>query len=257
MADITTVTFDLWQTLLVDERDLGQARAEVRLEGAKSALAKFGKKFGLEHIREAYMSCFQQCRDIRNGGLDVDFREQVSIFVNHIEPGLAEQLTPGVMDEVAEFYSDSFLTHPPPAHSDAVQVLQGIKDMGLKMGLISNTGMTPGFTFRSYMAERGMLDYFHTLTFSDEVKLAKPGREIFMMTLRAMDATPQQTIHVGDHVLNDVVGAKRCGLKTIWITGFYKREDPDDAETEPDITVSGLGEVVEAVAKLAGLVAPD
>jgi len=231
LADITTVTFDLWQTLLVDERDLGQARAEVRLEGAKSALAKFGKKFGLEHIREAYMSCFQQCRDVRDGGLDVDFREQVSIFVNHIEPGLAEQLTPRVMDEVAEFYSDSFLTHPPPAHSDAVQVLQGIKDMGLKMGLISNTGMT--------------------------LKLAKPGREIFMMTLRAMDATPQQTIHVGDHVLNDVVGAKRCGLKTIWITGFYEREDPDDAETEPDITVSGLGEVVEAVAKLAGRVAPN
>ena len=129
--------------------------------------------------------------------------------------------------------------------------------MGLKMGLISNTGMTPGFTFRSYMAERGMLDYFHTLTFSDEVKLAKPGREIFMMTLRAMGATPQQTIHIGDHVLNDVVGAKQCGLKTIWITGFYEREDPDDAETEPDITVSGLGEVVEAVAKLAGRVAPN
>ena len=66
-----------------------------------------------------------------------------------------------------------------------------------------------------------------------------------------------RSIHVGDHVLNDVVGAKRCGLKTIWITGFYEREDPDDAETEPDITVSGLGEVVEAVAKLAGRVAPN
>ena len=252
MADITTVTFDLWQTLLLDEQDLGQARALVRLEGARSALAKSGQDFDLERIREAYMSCFQQCRDVRDNGLDVDFREQVAIFVNHIKPGLTERLDRGVMDEIAEFYSDSFLVHPPPAHEDAVHVLQGIKDMGLKMGLISNTGMTPGFTFRCYMEERGMLDYFQTLTFSDEVKLAKPGGEIFMMTLRLLDATPEQTIHVGDHVLNDVVGAKRCGMKTVWISGFDTREDPDDPETEPDITVTGLADVVPAVAKLAG-----
>lgn len=252
MADITTVTFDLWQTLLLDDRDLGEARALVRLEGAKSALAKFGEDFALDHIRESYMSCFQQCREVREDGLDVDFREQVAIFVNHIKPNLAERLEPGIMDEIAEFYADSFLVHPPPAHVDAVQVLQGIKDMGLKMGLISNTGMTPGFTFRCYMEEQGMLDYFQILTFSDEVKLAKPGSEIFMMTLKALGATPGQTIHVGDHVTNDVVGAKRCGMKTVWISGFYEREDPDDPETEPDITVSSLADVVSAVAKLAG-----
>jgi putative hydrolase of the HAD superfamily len=250
--EITTVTFDLWQTLLVDELDLGHARAMVRLEGAQSALAKFGEDFDIDHIREAYMSCFQQCREVRDGGLDVDFREQVTIFVNHIKPGLADRLDNPIMDEIAEFYSDSFFVHPPPAHGDAVQVLQGIKDMGLKMGLISNTGMTPGFTFRSYMAEHGMLEYFQVLTFSDEVKLAKPGSEIFMMTLKALDATPEQTIHVGDHVTNDVAGAKRCGMKTVWITGFYEREDPNDPETEPDITVDSLAAVLPAVVKLAG-----
>ncbi|MEE3247229.1 MAG: hypothetical protein VX213_06990, partial [Chloroflexota bacterium] len=151
MAEITTVTFDLWQTLLLDERDLGQARAMVRLEGAQSALAKFGQDFDLEKISDAYMSCFQQCREVRNGGLDVDFREQVAIFVNHINPGLAERLDRAIMDEIAQFYADSFLAHPPPAHEDALHVLEAIKEMGFKMGLISNTGMTPGFTFRSYM----------------------------------------------------------------------------------------------------------
>ena len=252
MAEITTVTFDLWQTLLLDERDLGQARAMVRLEGAQSALAKFGQDFDLEKISDAYMSCFQQCREVRNGGLDVDFREQVSIFVNHINPGLAERHDRAIMDEIAQFYADSFLAHPPPAHEDALHVLEAIKEMGFKMALISNTGMTPGFTFRSYMEERGMLEYFHTLTFSDEVKLAKPSSEIFMMTLEAMDARPEQTIHVGDHVINDVVGAKRCGMKTVWISGFYEREDLNDPETEPDITVDTLAAVVPAVSKLAG-----
>lgn len=256
MADITTVTFDLWQTLLLDDRDLGQARALVRLEGAQAALAKYGQDYGLEHIREAYRACYRQCHDIRDGGLDVDFREQITLFVNNISPGLAERLDRGTIDEIARCYADSFLVHPPPAHTDAVAVLQGVKDMGLKIGLISNTGMTPGFTFRSYMEEQGLLGYFHTLTFSDEVKLAKPSIEIFKVTLSSLGATPEQTIHVGDHVLNDVVGAKRCGLKTVWITGFYEREDPNDPESEPDATVAGLGEVVPAIAKLAGRNAP-
>ena len=251
MTEITTVTFDLWQTLLLDERDLGQARAMVRIEGAKSALSKFGEEFDLAHISEAYMSCFQQCREVRNSGLDVNFQEQVDLFVDHIKPGLTKRLDGATMNEIAKHYADSFLVHPPPAHEDAVHVLQSIKDMGLTMGLISNTGMTPGFTFRSYLEERGMLQYFHTLTFSDEVKLAKPATEIFTMTLEAMGVRPEQTIHVGDHVINDVLGAKRCGMKTVWISGFYDREDPNDPETEPDITVDTLGAVVPAVAKLA------
>ena len=98
-----------------------------------------------------------------------------------------------------------------------------------------------------------MLDYFHTLIFSDEVKLAKPANEIFTIALEALGAMPEQTIHVGDHVINDVVGPKRCGMKTIWISGFYERDDPNDPESEPDITVTGLTEVLPAVAKLAGL----
>jgi len=256
LAEITTVTFDLWQTLLVDNRDLGQARAMVRLEGAQTALAKSGEDYDIEHIRTAYMSCFEQFRDIREGGSDMDFRAQVSSFVNFISPGLVDRVDSETMDEISHHYSDSFFVYPPPAHEAAVRVLQGVKDMGLQMGLISNTGMTPGFTFRAYMEERGMLEYFHTLTFSDEAKVAKPAKEIFMMTLKAMGATPEQTIHVGDHVKNDVVAAKECGLKTVWITGFYEREDPNDPATEPDISVSGLAEVVPAIARLAGKTVP-
>ena len=40
-------------------------------------------------------------------------------------------------------------------------------------------------------------------------------------------------------------------MKTIWISGFYEREDPNDPETEPDITVDTLAAVVPAVANLA------
>ncbi|MCI0786726.1 MAG: HAD family hydrolase [Chloroflexi bacterium] len=252
MAEITAVTFDLWQTLLLDNRELGRARAQVRLEGTQEALGRAGVVYDLEHIREAYRACYRECRRIRDQNLDVSFRDQVEIFINNIDVGMVDRLDEETIQEIIRVYADSFFVHPPVPHSDALSVLGDVKAMGLRIGLISNTGMTPGSTFRRYLDQQGMLKYFDTLTFSDEVKLAKPSDEIFLLTLRSLGADPPETVHVGDHVQNDVVGAKRCGLKTVWITGFYENENPSDPDTMPDVTVDGLAEVVPAIAGLAG-----
>ena len=256
MGEITTVTFDLWQTLLLDNRELGLARAMVRLEGTQEALARSGEDYDLEHIREAYRACYRRCHGIREQHLDVSFREQVEIFIDNISPGLVERLNQETIEEIARIYADSFLIHPPSPHTDALTVLRDLKAMGLRLGLISNTGMTPGTTFRTFLQNEGLLGYFDVLTFSDEVKLSKPSNEIFLMTLRAMSAAPYQTVHVGDHVINDVMGAKRSGLKTVWIEGFYEREDPSDPDSEPDAAVSELGLVVPAIAQLSGRATP-
>jgi len=251
MSEITAVTFDLWQTLLLDNRELGRARAQVRLEGTQQALTQSSEEYDLEHIREAYRACFRQCRQIRETGLDLTFRKQVELFINLISPDLISRLPDPVILDIMRAYSDSFFVHPPIPHTDMHSVLKGARDMGLKIGLISNTGMTPGVAFRRFLEENGVLHLFDILTFSDEVKLSKPAPEIFTMTLRSLDATPDQTVHVGDHVENDVVGAKQCGLKTIWIEGFYEREDPSDPRTQPNIAVSGLGSVMPALRTLA------
>ena len=257
MGDISVVTFDLWQTLILDRRDLGLARTQIRLEGTRDALARFGEDYDLEHIREAYQGCYRQCQQIRNEGLDVSFREQVGIFIDNISTDLTNRLNRDTTEEIVRVYADSFLVHPPAVHVDALTVLGDLKAMGLSLALISNTGMTPGATFRDFMETEKMLSYFDALTFSDEVKLSKPSKEIFLMTLRSMGASPAQAVHVGDHLVNDVVGAKRSGLTTVWITGFYDGEQPPGPESEPDATVASLGLVVPAIAELAGMRVPS
>ena len=257
MSKLKAVTFDLWQTLLLDNRELGRARTLVRLEGAQSVLARLGMDFDLETIRLGYRACYRECQRVREEHRDLSFHQQVEFFIDQIEDGLLSRLDPDAVDEIEGIYSDSFFVHPPLPHRDAVAVLRDVKAMGLSVGLISNTGMTPGVAFRRFLEEKGMLGYFDTLTFSDEVLLSKPSDEIFLMTLRAMGATPEQSIHVGDHVKNDVVGANRCGLKTVWITGFYENEDPANPETRPDETVDQLAHVVPAIAKLTGSARAD
>ena len=246
---INGVTFDLWQTLLMDNRELGLARMKVRLDGALEALHEVDEDFSEDHVSEAYRQCYRTCHDIRAQERDVTFMEQIEIFIRHIDPGLMERLEHGVVERIATIYADSLFSYPPLPHPDAVSVLRSVKESGYRLGLISNTGMTPGVTFKAYMEQIGILGYFDELTFSDEVRLAKPSREIFLQTARALGIPPEQTVHVGDHLLNDVLGARQVGMKTIWIETYDERRPQVDVQ--PDVTVSSLGQVGTAIGSLA------
>ena len=246
---ITAVTFDLWQTLLLDNQELGRSRMKVRLDGAIEALGSAGEQFSEEHVFEAYRQCYRTCHDIRAQERDVSFMEQIEIFIRHIDQGLLERLEQAVVERIATVYADSLFPYPPAPHPEAVSTLRRVKDKGCRVGLISNTGMTPGYTFRVYMDQIGILCYFDVLTFSDEVLLAKPSKEIFLKTTSSLDVVPEEVIHVGDHLMNDVVGAQRVGMKTIWIETYEDRRQ--EVEASPDVTVPSLGDVANAVEELA------
>ena len=252
MSEINAVTFDLWQTLLLDNPEQGRIRTRARLEGTQDLLARTGETFSLEQIEQAYRDGVRRCQEIRDAHRDVTFLQQVQIFVNFISPRLVERIPNTAFHEIAACYSDSFFDHPPGPHPEGVEVLRSVKEMGLRLGMISNTGMTPGVSFRRFLSEHGMLDYFDVLTFSDEVGFSKPACKIFDLTLEELGSSPGQAIHVGDHIFNDVAAAKDCGLRTVWIEGFYERPDHSDPATEPDISVATLGKVPDAIRRLCG-----
>ena len=251
-APITAVTFDLWQTLILDNRELGLQRAQVRLDGAQRLLAEQGAHYSGDAIREAYRGCYRACRAVRSEHRDVSFRRQVEIFINLIADGLTERLPESAIAEIERVYAESFFECPPRFHAATEDTLAAVQALGLRIGLISNTGMTPGYTFREFLRRHNLLGYFDVLTFSDEVLLAKPGDTIFLMTIAEMGLSPQAVIHVGDHVTNDVVGANRVGMKSVWIRGFYEPEDPDDPDARADAAVDDLSGVADAVRQLAG-----
>ena len=246
---IRGVTFDLWQTLLIDNRDLGLARMKVRLDGALEALRGAGEEYSEEQVAQAYRQCYRTCHDVRAQELDVSFMEQIEIFIRHIDEGLPERLPQEVVGRIAEVYADSLFDYPPPPHPDAKGVLSRLKEAGYFLGLISNTGMTPGVTLRTYMEQVGILEYFDVLAFSDELKLAKPASRIFLHTTDGLRLPPGQVVHVGDHLLNDVFGAGQVEMKTIWID--TKDDHQQKVDVRPDATVRSLGEAGGVVESLA------
>ena len=238
----------MWETLIIEDRDIGLKRAQLRIDGTARALSQTGYHCSDDLIWTAYWACAKVCSEIRDEGRDIPFDEQVRIFINGIKPDLSIELPEFTKQKITCVYDQSFCAYPTPLHPDALSILSRVKREGFKIGLISNTGMTPGRTVRSYMDKVGILQFFNVLVFSDEVHIAKPAKEIFDLALNQMGASPAQAVHVGDDRVKDVAAAKIAGLKAIWVPRFVQDELP--AYCPPDASVEDLVDVVDAIIAL-------
>ena len=79
---------------------------------------------------------------------------------------------------------------------------------------------------------------------SDAVAVLKAVKEMgyaFLHTARELGAQPQWVVHVGDHHLNDVVGAAKAGMKTIWIAA--SDEGAQEVDVRVDVRVRSLARI--------------
>ena len=248
MPEIKAVTLDLWQTLLIDERELGRERTRFRLVGAVEALSDAGESFTEDHAREAHRTCYRTCRAIREGGRDVSFEEHVRIFVGSIDDGLLDRIPEETFRRIYNRYANSFFDAPPRMANGVPKMLTTLKEGGYKIGLISNTGMTPGSVFRTHLGDLGVLAHFDHLAFSDEVLYAKPSAVIFRHALGGLGCRVEETVHVGDHLLNDVLGAHQVGIATVWVKGF----DPSAVKVTPAVTIDSITDLPGVLKTLVG-----
>jgi len=72
---------------------------------------------------------------------------------------------------------------------------------------------------------------------------AKPERPIFDAAVKAGGAGAEQTLHVGDHPLYDVHGAREAGLRTVWVN--RGGDEWPDEYARPDAEVQHVGELTE------------
>ncbi len=91
-------------------------------------------------------------------------------------------LSPGVSSELEEDYGTSVLVAPPKLNPYAVQTLRNLRDRGCKIGLICNTGHSPGRTLRQLIDKLEILRFSDATIFSDEVGWQKPDPRIFLAT---------------------------------------------------------------------------
>jgi putative hydrolase of the HAD superfamily len=85
--------------------------------------------------------------------------------------------------------------------------------LGVDLGVLSN------FDSRLYsvLQSLGLRDYFKSITISTQVRTAKPDPEIFNIALQSHNCSPEEAWHIGDSITDDYHGARKAGLRGIWI----------------------------------------
>jgi HAD superfamily phosphatase (TIGR01668 family) len=97
----------------------------------------------------------------------------------------------------------------------ACDLIRQLEIQGFRIALISNHSGHG----RERMGEKipGILIFFNA---------KKPFRSSFERALAALQISSQETAMVGDQLLTDVLGAKRCGLYTVLVEPVDPRSDP-------------------------------
>ena len=113
-----------------------------------------------------------------------------------------------------------------------------------RLGIISDTWLTPGTMVRKVLRRHGLLKLFTAAVFSNETGFLKPHSRQFHIARAALSSEPGETLHVGDSERRDVRGAKADGMKALLI-------DPDPpADTQADAVVSHPSELAVAIDRL-------
>ena len=212
-----------------------------RIEGFIEILKQKGVNLSREEIEKAYDESSERYKPIREREEDISTREQVLIILDCLEnPGLIN-LEEGVLNQLEEILDSQILSELPSLNEGCEEILSYLHNKNYKLGLISNTGRTPGKVLREVLKRKNIFQLFKVLTFSDEVRIRKPNPQIFITTLESLNSSPASSLHIGDLLESDILGAKRCGMKTGWLCPDRDRCQIDFLpEQKPDFILPNL-----------------
>lgn len=209
MDGIRAVTYDCWGTLLMD-RDFEGAMAD-----RAGALRRYVDMSGQEAhdlLAEAWTrhdQAWKQVETFGPGRMAAYCLEARGIDDDAAIDGLTKEFEEASLDAGVE------------ATNGAAETLEALARANIVLGLVCDTGFTPGRVVRHLLDEQGLLDHLEVLCFSDEVGVPKPGNEIFAKALAELGVRPPEAIHVGDLRRTDIAGADDIGMHSARYKGVH------------------------------------
>ncbi|MDQ6799285.1 MAG: HAD family hydrolase [Acidobacteriota bacterium] len=241
---LKAIAFDLWETLITNPPDLTHTHKEVRLERMAKILGRSASQ-----LEDPYRDVWQRCQDLYwSRDKDVPCRTQIDHFLEAMELDLDEAAT----QALEEAYALAILDFLPAVVPGALDVIRELHSRGFRLGLISNTGRTPGYALRTILERLGFAEFFDALVFSNEHGECKPQRSIFEALRKSLDVGFDEMLFVGDNLYVDVHGAQQCGMAAVHFvpqqrgTAVAPPVDHDHV-IEPVATIRDLREVLTLV----------
>jgi putative hydrolase of the HAD superfamily len=254
---ITAVAFDLWETLITDTPASSRRQERLRTSRMEDILRARGHGAVADRIEHAYRALWHRCQDLYwSQDRDVPCRRQIEHFLEELElaPSAFDE---AMLEELEDAYAHAALEVLPDTVEGAAETLAALKARGFGVGLISNTGRTPGSVLRSILGALGLADSIDAMVFSNEHGHCKPRPSIFEELRQALGVPYDEMVFVGDNLYADVHGAQRCGMRAVHfdppVRGTAVAPHVDHGlEIVPDARVTSLADVLNAIERLQG-----
>ncbi|NOY28503.1 MAG: HAD family hydrolase [Oligoflexia bacterium] len=246
---VDAITFDLWDTLVVDDSDEADRAAQGLLSKPLARQALFTTELSTHHPDLAK----DALSDAWNIGL-ARFRHawkvdqhtpSVAWRIDQALRTLGVARTPG-FDALVDAIERMELDLPP-------QPVAGIKDAldalagRYRLGIISDTIVTPGRHLRGILRQHGLFDYFDAFVFSDEAGASKPSPRVFAQASQQLKTPLFSMAHVGDREANDVAGPLAVGMKAVLFLAVVDRGSQATAATASCARAADLPDTIAAL----------
>ena len=243
---LKAVAFDLWETLITNTREISLAQKQARITRMETILLAHDHAAEAHRMEDAYRSSWTRLHELYwSADRDIPCRRQIEVFLEDL--GIDwKALEPVTLDDLERAYAGVAVDILPGVVTGARDVLNHVQKLGLRTGLISNTGRTPGYALREVLKKLDLdLD---AMVFSDEHGACKPTPSIFEELRRALGVAYNEMLFIGDNLYVDILGARRCGMKTVHfvppVRGDAVAPAVQHEEVEPDATISDLRELL-------------
>lgn len=201
--------------------------AGVSIERASEALDTAAREFLRSHIEDQRTLAPEDAVRLSAAFLGVDFPEEVR-------------------RELAEVFGTAILHYPPVPIEGALEAVRAAAACR-PVGLICDSGLSPGSSLRVLMDRHGFTEYFRVLTFSDEVGVSKPQAPMFDRTAEALGVAPSEMLHIGDLEPTDIAGIQARGGVAGLFTGANSRFQN---ETNAEHIFNDWGEFLERLSQI-------
>lgn len=205
---VRAITFDFWCTLFRDAEK--EARQQVRIKALHQRTG-----VAAEVIEEVLRIVWQEFSRHH-------IEEQRTLLPEDAVRLAVEEL--GIMlddkdrHELANIFGTAIVHHSPVPIDGALEAVKRAANEA-PIGLISDTGVSPGRSLKVLLDRHGFSPYFAALIFSDEIGVSKPRPRMFEEAAHALRVQPQELLHIGDLEPTDIAGAHAVGAKAALFSG--------------------------------------
>jgi len=211
---LKVVAFDLWETLLTDLPEIASKQQAARISGLVEALSSAGVNTTMDDVARAHREVWHSCWErYWSNDDDVSARGQILHFLEHL--GALADLPEHAIQAAEDAYGGAAVLHPPIPVDGSIAVVDALRERGLKIGVISNTGRTPGVHLRRILDAVGFAGRIDAMVFSNELGHCKPRRAIFESLRSRFGCRFDEMVFVGDNPFADVWGAQQCGITAV------------------------------------------